>query len=123
MSEPMFLLDASSLLSKWGFADGDALSDWWWDNFDCDPPFSDHDAIYSLAEKYLVPQMELAGWTVELVRIQTIHNPARAERLNGVEVDWYAGTTEIPVEARVTKEQILAVVATLAPVTEEGNKE
>lgn len=109
MSEPTFLLDANSLLSKWGFGDGDALSDWWWDNFDEEPPFNDHDALYTLVETHLVPELEKAGWEVELVKISTIHNPVRAERLNNIEQDWYAADhPDIPIQVYVTAAQIRA---------------
>lgn len=112
MSEPMFLLDAESLMSKWGFGDGDALSDWWWDNFDEDCPFNADDLLYALVVEYLMPKLRAAGWTVELCRIETTHNPVRAERLNGREVDWYAaGHVEFdpPIFAEVTREQITSL--------------
>jgi len=111
MSEPRFTLDADSLLSKWGFGDGDALNDWWWDNYDEEPPFGDHEMLYALVVAHLLPKMREAGWDVELVRISTIHNPVRAERLNGVEVDHYvADHPSIPIEASVTREQIEALL-------------
>lgn len=108
MTERMFTMHAESLLSKWGFGDGDALSDWWWDQFETDPPFNDHDVLFTLVESHLVPKMQAAGWKVDLVKIATIHNPVRAGRLNNVEVDWYAGDGgPISIEASVTAEQIL----------------
>lgn len=108
MTEPMFTMHADSLLSKWGFGDGDALSEWWWHRFETDPPFNDHDVLFNLVEAYLAPKMRAAGWEVDLVKIATIHNPVRAERLNNAEIDWYTGDNgPIPIEVSVTAEQIL----------------
>lgn len=108
MAEPRFTLHAESLLSKWGFGDGDALEDWWWDNFDEEPPFNDHDVLYALVLAHLVPAIEEAGHSVEVFRIHTIHNPVRGRRLDGEEVDSYAGAYVLPIEVSVTREQILA---------------
>lgn len=89
-------LDADSLLSKWGFSDGEALSDWWWDRFDESPAFNDHDLLHALVMAYLVPAIRDAGYEVEIVRIETSHNPVRAETLDGVEVDHYAHERLVP---------------------------
>lgn len=87
--EGHFFLDAESLLSKWGFGDGDALDDWWWDNYDDAPTVNTDDLLYALVVAYLVPALRDAGYEVELERIGTNHNPVRARTLNGVEVDHY----------------------------------
>lgn len=84
------MLDAESLCSKWGFGDGDALDDWWWDTYDEGPDVNTDDLLYALVVAYLVPAIRDAGHTVEIERIGTIHNPVRASRVDGAEVDWYA---------------------------------
>jgi hypothetical protein len=112
-SNATFLLNAESLLSKWGFGDGGALGEWWWDNFDEPEPFDDHRALIVLVETYLVPALAAAGWTVELTYVETNHNPVRAETLNGAKVDWY-DTRRVefdpPIWAEVTRDQILAAL-------------
>lgn len=83
------ILDAEELLSKWGFSDGDILSNWWWDFNNDDPPFleEEHDVLFSLVETYLVPVIKEAGREIEIYRIHTNHNPVRASTLDGVNVD------------------------------------
>ncbi len=110
MPEPTFTLDAEDLLSKWGFGDGDALDDWWWDNFAEEPPFNDHDMLHALVLAYLVPALRDAAHEVEIFRIETNHNPVRAETLDGILVDHYSTRDwriDPPVVAAVTKQQIL----------------
>lgn len=115
MAEPTFHMDANSLISKWGFGDGDALSDWWWDNYDEDPPFNDHEALYTLALTHLMPLIRAEGWDGELVRIATIHNPVRIEHLNGQDVDWYAPGDNTFSEAHIelTRADIERALATV----------
>jgi hypothetical protein len=121
-SEATFLLDAESLLSKWGFGDGGALGEWWWDNFDEPEPFDDHRALFVLVVTYLVPVLAAAGWTVELTYLETNHNPVRAETLNGAKVDWY-DTRRVefdpPIWAEVTRDQILAALEGVHDATRE----
>lgn len=106
--EGHFFMDAESLLSKWGFGDGDALDDWWWDNYDDAPTVDTDELLYALAAAHLVPAMREAGYEVELERIGTTHNPVRARTLNGVEVDHYSldYRFEPPVWVAVSPEQI-----------------
>lgn len=111
--EGHFYLDANSLLSKWGFGDGDALDDWWWDQFDMAPDVDTHELLYSLIVAHLVPALRDRGYEVELERIDTIHNPVRARTLNGIEVDHYSlGDSRIdpPVWVTVSPEQVEAIV-------------
>jgi hypothetical protein len=113
MPEPTFTLDADSLLSKWGFGDGDALSDWWWDNFDEDAPFNDHDVLHALVLAHLVPAIRNAGHEVEVEFIETIHNPVRADTFDGRQVNHHLSSPwciEPPVVVQVTRSQIEAVV-------------
>lgn len=114
MPDRTFLLDAESLCSKWGFGDGDALDDWWWDTYDGCPEIDTHELLHALVVAYLMPVIRDAGHAVELERIETIHNPVRARILNGVEVDQCDArhdyfTPAILVE--VTRQQIEEMVA------------
>lgn len=114
MSDPTFTLDADGLLSKWGFGDGDALSDWWWDHYGEDAPFDDREALHALVIAYLVPAIHDAAREVEIVRIETIHNPVRADTLDGVKVDHYSTrpwTIDPPVVVQVTRQQIEELLA------------
>lgn len=110
MNEPTFLMDAESLGSKWGFGDGDALDDWWWDNYGEDPSFNTHRVLYRLVEDHLIPA--LAEWDIELVLIHTNHNPVRAEKVDGVEIDWGDSGGAFPCRGvvAVTRRQIEAAV-------------
>ncbi|MCS6578218.1 hypothetical protein [Curtobacterium poinsettiae] len=92
MSTPTPLyLHGGSLLSKWGFSDGDLMIDWAWDNLSDEDAemVSDqhHDLLIGLVKEYLVPK--LSAWDVEVEEIQTIHNPIRARMVDGVEVNQY----------------------------------
>lgn len=84
MSNVLYL-HASSLFSKWGFGDGDALWDWYWDATGGDVPadMDDDDTLELLVRAALIPAIEAAGHTIELERIGTIHNPLRARTLDG----------------------------------------
>lgn len=119
--EPKFTLDAESLLSKWGFGDGDALSDWWWDNYEEDAPFDDHEVLYELVIAYLAPAIQDSARDVEIVRVETIHNPVRASTLDGVQVDHYSSRAwhiDPPISVQVTRRQIENVAAELGSVAD-----
>lgn len=117
MADGGFLLDAESLMSKWGFGDGDALDEWWWDRFAADAEFDTDELLYALVLAYLVPAMRERGHVVELVRIETIHNPVRAGMLDGVEVDHYADGDHFdpPIYVVITVEQVLEMVRKIVP--------
>ena len=105
-------LDADSLLSKWGFSDGSALFDWWWDRFDESPPFDDSDVLHALVLAYLLPALRDGGHSVEIMRIETSHNPVRAATLDGIEVDHYQnGQIQPPVWVTISPEQVDEIVA------------
>lgn len=88
-------LDMSSLCSKWGFGDGDMLDDWWWDTYGEAPSLNSDDLLHALVLTYLAPAIEAAGHRVEIVRVETCHNPVRAISLDGLEVDWYSLEDEL----------------------------
>lgn len=107
MSES-FLLDAESLCSKWGFGDGYALDEWWWEAYDEAPSFEIDNLLHALVLAYLVPAMRLRGVEAEVELIRTVHNPVRARRLNGVEVNHYklGGRFELDIQVEVSRQQI-----------------
>lgn len=95
--EPTLSLWSESLLSKWGFQDGDTpeqVMDY------CDDHGIDyvrvdwHEVLRGLVRKHLLPELE-KHHTIKLVDIETIHNPIRASEVDGrdVEGDWYDGST------------------------------
>lgn len=92
MSEPTLTLFADCLLSKWGFGDGDvpdAYLDWCDDNGH-PYPGDWHTVLRTLVRTRLVPALHQR---VEVVDIETSHNPIRAERVDGVDVrDWWRNT-------------------------------
>lgn len=112
--EGHLFLSADSLLSKWGFDDGSTLFDWWWDRFNESPAFDDADVLHALVLAYLVPALRDAGHTVEIVHIETSHNPVRAETLDGREVDHYEnGRIHPPVWVTIAPEQVDEIVGRL----------
>lgn len=103
MEPPTLTLYAHGLCSKWGFNDGDEpdyLLDYWdeigvdWTQFD-----GWHAVLRKLVRSHLVPALEAAGHTVEVYDIETNHNPIRASRIDGQDVDDYA--SQPPVALRV----------------------
>ncbi|MAP64032.1 MAG: hypothetical protein CMH34_09890 [Microbacterium sp.] len=112
------MLDAESLCSKWGFGDGGALDDWWWDTYDDDAPLDTEELLYALVAAYLVPAIREAGHVVELERISTNHNPVRARTLDGGEVDHYDGSRDHfnpEILVTVTREQIEDLAEKITP--------
>jgi hypothetical protein len=76
VAEPHLTLFSSSLLSKWGFNDGDDPDDW----LDyCDARGVDYNAVafplIPLVHQYLLPKIEQK---IAVVEIETSHNPIRA---------------------------------------------
>lgn len=121
--EGHLFLHADALLSKWGFNDGSTLFDWWWDRFDESPSFDDADVLHALVLAYLVPALRSAGHSVEIVRIETSHNPVRAEKLDGVEVDHYEnGQIQPPVWVTISPEQVDEIVRKVVPNQQNKNR-
>lgn len=94
MAEPRLTLFSSSLLSKWGFNDGDDPDDW----LDyCDGRGIDHNALafplIPLVQRYLLPQLKQK---VTVVEIETSHNPIRAESVGGQDMTevWFGRAPE-----------------------------
>ena len=97
--EPSLRLFSSGLLSKWGFSDGDTPDDWLdyledqgidagslrsWRN----------DVLPALVRRFLVPVLDQH---VELVKLGTNHNPIRASKINGRDVEhlWHDDLPEM----------------------------
>lgn len=77
-----FIMYADDLLSKWGFGDGDSLSEYL-DEYvseDLRYKITHHKLLEELVKRYLLPELEDK---VEIFYIETIHNPIRAEMING----------------------------------------
>lgn len=112
MADTSLVLDAESLMSKWGFDDGDALDEWWWDRFNTSPGFKTDELLYALVLAYLMPAVRAAGHEIELVRIETVHNPVQARSLDDAEVDYYGVECHFnpPVRVSVSVDQVLDMV-------------
>ncbi|MFC8075952.1 hypothetical protein ACFUN8_10445 [Streptomyces sp. NPDC057307] len=96
MTEPTITLFSSSLLSKWGFNDGDDPELWlaW-----CETRGIDHNAFdfpwAALVRKYLVPVIEQ---DITVVNIGTMHNPIRAATVDGADVtEAWSGRAPAPI--------------------------
>lgn len=89
-----YVLMAEGLLSKWGFGDGDGLQDYLYDLVDggliTHNMIPERDKLLAWAvDTYLMPELVRRGIKVELLAIGSNHNPVRALRVNGHDVDWY----------------------------------
>lgn len=75
------------LLSKWGFGDGDMLDELCW-SFEDDHGIdvSGQWLLKEAVKRFVVPQIQE---TLEVVEIETIHNPIRTQTVNGQKVDWF----------------------------------
>ncbi len=114
------LLLSWGLLSKFGFSDGDMpddLEDWLEDRLGIDGarevPW--HTVLEALVREHLLPVLDQ---TVEVVSIETNHNPIRAITVDGVDVIdfWYGdpGRPELtPDCVTVSYETVLAKVLEL----------
>lgn len=79
-------LHTSDLLSKWGFCDGDILDDFIWDN-DYEYKVLKHKLLFRLVKKFLLPKL---NHKIEVCFFDTIHNPVRAEMIDGIDYsNWF----------------------------------
>lgn len=77
-----FVMYADDLLSKWGFGDGDRLSDFLYEGgAEYRYKVNSHKLLEELVKRYLLPKL---NDKVEIFYVDTIHNPVRAEMINGV---------------------------------------
>jgi hypothetical protein len=86
-------LFSDGLCSKWGFNDGDMPDDvWdWCDEHGIDGGSVDwHAVLRKLVREHLLPALA-EHHDVEVYHIETHHNPIRASRIDGQEIDAYKG--------------------------------
>lgn len=101
---PTLTLYSCGLLSKWGFNDGDTpevLTDYWDELGIAYPDW--RNALRTLVRKYLLPALA-EHHSIEVVEIETIHNPIRASMVDGIDVGecWYGDRDE----PRLTPESV-----------------
>lgn len=84
-------LHTNSLLSKWGFGDGDKL-DWL---FDVDPSWDRREVLHAVIEQKMLPELLKNHTDVELVFIECCHNSSRLRSIDGIDVShqWYDGNS------------------------------
>jgi hypothetical protein len=90
--ERRLTLFSAGLLSKWGFNDGDEpddVADWLETDGISYGDISWHPVLRRLVREHLLPALEQ---TVVVYDIETIHNPIRAESVDGIRVDDYYQT-------------------------------
>lgn len=101
-------LFSACLLSKWGFDDGDLFSDFVFRYGGPDAP-DDGSVLVAAVKAYLLPKLKQS---VEVVEIETSHNPIRALRVDGGRVDWYLHNPDIKLEpesVEITEQDIFAL--------------
>jgi hypothetical protein len=89
---PTLTLHSWSLLSKFGFNDGDVPDEILDYMFEAgvnprETPWDWHDALRAMVRKHLLPALAAEGHEVEVYDIDTAHNPIRADKIDGVVVD------------------------------------
>ncbi len=110
MSEPILRLYSNSLLSKWGFNDGDipeAVYDLFEEN---GVDYDWHATLIALVRTHLIPVLDQ---DVEVFEIETIHNPIRVRTVDGKLVNHH----EIDSSVRLTPKYIdvsLSIVLAVA---------
>jgi hypothetical protein len=71
------------LISKWGFDDGDQLSDYCYDLSEEGVKVEDHDLLIAVVKRKILPALDQH---LDLEVISTIHNPIRATHVDGLDV-------------------------------------
>jgi hypothetical protein len=103
------IFPTNGLLSKSGFSDGDILFfDIIFSANDLDD-VNEHAALVRIVKEHLVPHLHQ---TVELVVIDTNHNPIRARTVDGVSIDWFGenpGVHLTPETVEVPDEIVLQI--------------
>jgi hypothetical protein len=115
MDEPHLTLFSADLLSKWGFNDGDDPEPW----LDyCEANGIDYNTVdfplVALVRRYLLPVLEQK---VTVVEIETIHNPIRAETVDGADVThlWLGRG----LEPQLTPERVNVPLSEVARIAQE----
>ncbi len=102
------VFNTSSLLSKWGFDDGDMLDEFceqhYYEAFDKSLQF-DHELLCAVVKKHVIPKLDQK---VEVITLRTIHNPIRVASVDGENVNVYEdGDIKLtPSTIEVTDEQL-----------------
>jgi hypothetical protein len=109
---------SAGLLSKYGFNDGDEPDDLV-ELLEAEPPFGYdyttfdwHPVLIALVREHLLPRLDQ---NVEVVEVETAHNPIRATVVDGVDVtySWFDHQPEPPLTPEyvdVPYEAVLAAV-------------
>lgn len=102
---------ATDLASKWGFCDGDILSEFeLWDLFET---VDEHEVLIRLVRDHLLPLLpELTG----VDEIETCHNPIRAR--TEADNDF---CEDSDVSVKITEEMVLAVAARVTALDRTGS--
>jgi hypothetical protein len=86
-------LYADDLCSKWGFNDGDMpehVMAWCTENGIAWHDVDWHDVLRALVHEHLLPALA-EHHEIEVYHIMTQHNPIRASRIDGEDIDAYRG--------------------------------
>ena len=78
------IFHTDSLLSKWGFSDGDMLEDLLYDNNLGD--VDTHTVLIKVVKEMVAPKVKQV---LDIYEIPSIHNPIRTNSVDGVAVDHY----------------------------------
>ncbi len=135
------IFQTEGLLSKWGFGDGDMLDDLldfggfsWTDRSHFTQTDEDgvlhsfeHIVLFVAVAAYVVPRLDQR---VDLDLISTIHNPVRAERVDGRQMDYpedksvtlTPGSVEVPDETILALARALYRPAEVRKISEEGDQ-
>lgn len=116
MSEPSIALYSASLLSKWGFNDGDTPDEWldYCDDHGIDYLKIDFPLV-ELVRRFLLPKIDQK---ITVVELDTHHNPIRAREVDGVDMfEVWHGKAPEPV---LTPEFVTVPLSEAARVALEG---
>ena len=112
--EKKFVMYPDSLLSKWGFGDGDALSDFLYENdVEHKVRLNSHKLLEELVKRFLLPKLSKK---VEIFYIESIHNPVRAEMIDG---EYYTNHYEFDDDGLLGDEPVSVSLETILSVAKE----
>lgn len=99
----------NGLCSKFGFNDGDLLEDVIEDlNDGVFIPALNHRVLAAVVKEFVIPKLDQ---NVEIMEVETIHNPIRVSKINGVELTYNQGDpTLTPEYIDVSKDAIIKIV-------------
>lgn len=117
---PVLHLFTAGLFSKWGFGDGDMPDDFldWCDEQGIDySGFRWKPTLTRLVRERLVPALDAE---VETVEISTSHNPIRASKVNGEDVEdrWYDDWSDYGIKPEVVVVPFADVLAVAREVAD-----